>query len=72
LNAPQCRFSDDSTSIFDQLKIDPRGAGNVKRLAGELSGLFRYRVGVYRVLFRVDDRTRMVTVLKIAHRSAAY
>ncbi|MCI0333388.1 MAG: type II toxin-antitoxin system RelE/ParE family toxin [Planctomycetes bacterium] len=57
---------------FDRLKVDPRGAGNVKRLAGKLKGHFRYRVGDYRIIYRIDERQPMVFVLKIAHRSKAY
>ena len=57
---------------FDRLKVDPRGAGNIKRLGGNLAGAYRYRVGDYRVIYRIDDRKQVVAVLKIAHRSDAY
>jgi len=57
---------------FDVLKIKPHGAGSAKRLAGKLSGLYRYRVGDYRIIYRIDDRRRTVFVVKIAHRGAAY
>jgi mRNA interferase RelE/StbE len=57
---------------FDQLKNDPRGASNVKQLTGRLADYYRYRVGNYRVVYRIDDRQQVVRVFKIAHRSAAY
>jgi mRNA interferase RelE/StbE len=57
---------------FAQLERDPRRHNNIKRLAGQLAGLWRYRVGDWRVLYRVEDRTRQVHVLLIAHRSEIY
>jgi mRNA interferase RelE/StbE len=57
---------------FDQLKIDPRGVGNIKQLKGTLAGCYRYRVGDYRVIYRIDEQGQAVSVLKIAHRSEAY
>jgi mRNA interferase RelE/StbE len=57
---------------FDHIKVNPRGAGNAKRLGGNLSGHYRYRVGDYRVIYRIDDSQQIVFVLKIAHRSEVY
>jgi mRNA interferase RelE/StbE len=57
---------------FEQLEQEPRRHSNVKSLGGKLAGLYRYRVGDYRVIYRVDAPGRVVFVLKIAHRSGAY
>lgn len=57
---------------FDQLKLTPRHHSNVKALTGELGGFFRYRVGDYRVVYAIDESTRAVEVIIIAHRSQAY
>ncbi len=57
---------------FDRLKVESREAGNIKQLAGNLAGRYRYRVGDYRVIYRADDQKRAVLVLKIVHRSEAY
>ena len=57
---------------FRQLEQDPRHHGNIKSLAGNLAGHYRYRVGDYRVIFRIDEGQQLVAVLKIAHRSTAY
>lgn len=57
---------------FDQLKVEPRDAGNIKPLTGKLKGHYRYRVGDYRVIYRIDEKQQFVAVSKIAHRSAAY
>jgi mRNA interferase RelE/StbE len=45
-----------------------------KPLSGELQGLFRYRVGDYRVIFelRADGSITILTVLRIKHRKDVY
>ena len=45
---------------------------NIKRLSGKLTGRLRYRVGDWRVIYRIDDTARQVHVLVIAHRSEVY
>ena len=57
---------------FRQLEHEPRRHNNIKRLSGKLAGLLRYRVGDWRVIYRIDDRARQVYVLVIAHRSEVY
>ena len=57
---------------FQHLAADPRRHPNIKRLKGELAGYYRYRVGDYRVLYRVDDNTRAMYVAIIAHRREVY
>lgn len=57
---------------FDQLSRDPRQHPNAKRLKGPLAGYWRYRIGDWRVVFRVDDNERVVTIILIAHRTKAY
>ena len=57
---------------FARLEHDPRCHNNIKRLSGEYAGLLRYRVGDWRVLYRIDDEKPRVWVLSIAHRSDVY
>jgi mRNA interferase RelE/StbE len=40
---------------FKQLEHDPRRHNNIKRLSGALAGKSRYRVGDWRVLFRINE-----------------
>ena len=49
---------------------DPRSQG--KALTGPLSGLWRYRIGDYRVICDIIDRRLVVLVVKIDHRSSVY
>lgn len=45
-----------------------------KRLSGALNGLFRYRVGDYRVIFELDVTgvLTILTILRIKHRKDVY
>lgn len=53
------------------LKENPRDMG--KALAGPtLSELWRYRVGDYRVLCRIEDKKIRIVVVKIGHRNKVY
>lgn len=49
---------------------DPRRFG--KSLRHELQGLWRYRVGDYRMICNIEDNHLVVLVLGVAHRSTAY
>ena len=57
---------------FRQLRTDPRQNKNVKRLKGKWAGYLRYRVGDWRVIFRIDDEGHRVYVADIAHRREVY
>ena len=52
------------------LEDAPRPHG-VTKLSGS-SDRWRIRVGDYRVIYRIDDAAREVSVLRIAHRRQAY
>jgi mRNA interferase RelE/StbE len=45
---------------------------NIKRLKGPLAGHWPYRVGDWRVVYRVDEDKQVVTVVLVVHRSRAY
>ena len=57
---------------FEQIKLldNPRSRG--KALTSNLSGLWRYRAGDYRILCRICDDKLIITVIEIAHRSTVY
>jgi mRNA interferase RelE/StbE len=49
---------------------DPRILGKV--LTGPLGALWRYRVGDYRVICEIQDRSTRILVLQIGHRREVY
>lgn len=56
--------------ITGSLIENPRRVG--RELRKELAGIHSARRGGYRVLYRIDDNERTVTVLRIDHRGAVY
>ena len=53
-----------------ELLDNPRSRG--KALTSNLSGLWRYRVGDYRILCCIRDDKLVITVIEIGHRSTVY
>jgi mRNA interferase RelE/StbE len=49
---------------------NPRSFG--KALSGDKSGLWRYRVGNYRIVVEIFDDRLLIDALHIAHRSQVY
>ena len=52
------------------LKENPRPAG-VKALQGQ-EGLWRIRIGGYRIVYQIDDRQRLITVTRVRLRATVY
>lgn len=65
---------DDIRGIIEAVKErpvqDPTGLG--KPLKGEFKGFYRFRVGVYRVVYAIDHAERRLIVLHVKHRKDAY
>ena len=49
---------------------DPRQVGEA--LAGNLAGLWRWRIGDYRVIARIQDERVLILVVRVAHRREVY
>ena len=49
---------------------DPRQLG--KALTGDKGGLWRYRIGDYRAICKIEDQRLVVLVLEIGHRREVY
>jgi mRNA interferase RelE/StbE len=62
--------------IFQFLKVNvlkdnnPRSVG--KALQGNLKGLWRYRVGHYRLIVQIKDAELVVFVVEVGHRKDIY
>ena len=42
------------------------------RLRGELDGLFRWRTGDYRIVYKIDEEKRLVVLLDVGPRRVIY
>lgn len=56
--------------IHERLKKRPEYFG--EPLRGTLKGLWKFRVGDYRVVYRIDPDESRLRVLAVAHRKEAY
>lgn len=56
-------------SAIDGLKENPYAGTALK---GALRGLRRVRVGIYRVVYEIQEEELIVLVVRVAHRSDAY
>lgn len=56
-------------AAIDRLRTNP-SAGSV--LKGEFAGLRRVRVGVYRVVYEVQEDVLVILVVRIGHRREIY
>ncbi|MDR2109328.1 MAG: type II toxin-antitoxin system RelE/ParE family toxin [Coriobacteriales bacterium] len=50
--------------------VDPRASG--KALQGPLKGLWRYRVGDYRLIAQIHDQEVYIEIVNIGHRRQIY
>ena len=57
--------------VLRALADDPRPPG-VKALKGRLRGMYRVRVGRWRIVYRVDDDEGIVSISQIALRDSVY
>jgi mRNA interferase RelE/StbE len=56
-------------SHIDSLESNPRPKDS-KKLKGNAG--YSLRVGTYRILYDIDDKTKLVTIYRIKHRREAY
>ena len=45
---------------------------NIRRLSGPEEGLYRLRVGAYRIVFKKDEARLLILVVRVGHRRDVY
>lgn len=55
--------------VFEELKENPYVG---KQLGLELKGQLSYRVGNYRLVYKIKEKDKVITILKFGHRSTVY
>ena len=58
--------------VYPQLRANPFFGNNIKKLKGSCSGVYRYRIGDYRLFYVVDGPRVMVFVFDISDRKDSY
>lgn len=59
-------------SCFEDLEKNPIYGNNIKPLTGQLKGLIRYRVGDWRLIYRLFKEKKIVEIVAILPRGKAY
>jgi len=57
---------------FEALEKNPLYGSNIRSLTGQLKGLYRYRVGDWRVIYRLFNQEVIVEIIAILPRGDAY
>ena len=58
--------------VYPQLKRNPFFGPNIKRLKGQYSNYFRYRIGDYRLFYNIEKEKVIVFIIDIILRKNAY
>lgn len=64
----QKRFDD----CFEDLEKNPLYGSNIKKLTGKLTGLYRYRIGDWRIIYRISEQSTIAEIIAILPRGDAY
>ena len=59
-------------AALDATARSPHGGPHIRRLAGDLEGTYRRRMGDYRIIYEVLEAERTVYVLRIGTRGQVY
>ena len=58
--------------IYPILKNSPFFGTNIKKLKGTYKEVYRFRIGDYRLFYKIDEQESMIFVLSIENRQDAY
>ncbi|AVQ12778.1 Putative toxin-antitoxin system, toxin component, RelE family [Leptospira santarosai] len=58
--------------IYPILKKNPFFGPNIKKLKGEFDGLYRYRIGKYRLFYLIKDKKLLVVLIDIDQRKDSH
>lgn len=59
-------------SVYPQLRQHPHHGPNIRKLRGYEPETWRYRIGVWRFFYEIDERKRIVFLTAASHRGSAY
>ena len=58
--------------IYSILRENPYFGPNIKKLKGEYKELYRYRIGDYRLFYKISEETVIIFIVDIENRKDAY
>jgi len=58
--------------VYPVLGNNPFFGINIKKLKGEYKEIYRFRLGDYRLFFRIDEQEKIIFIINIENRQDAY
>ena len=58
--------------VYPILRNNPCFGPNIKRLKGEYSDFYRYRIGEYRLFYGMSSENAVIYIIEIEHRKSGY
>ena len=58
--------------VYPQLRSNPFFGPNIKKLKGEFEDFYRFRIGNYRLFYKIDENKVIVFIVKLKHRKESY
>ena len=65
-------YSKITNYVYPLLKDNPYFGPNIKKLKGEFKDLYRFRIGDYRMFYKIVEETVIVFIIDIEARKDAY
>jgi mRNA interferase RelE/StbE len=74
IKSPQYRFLYKKLIdyVYPILRENPFYGPNIKKLKGEYKEIYRYRIGDYRVFYKISEETVIIFIIDIEARKDAY
>ena len=58
--------------VYSILKANPFFGKNIKKLKGEYKDIYRFRIGNYRLFYKIDEKQSAIFIIDIEKRQDAY
>lgn len=58
--------------VYPQLRQNPFYGPNIKKLKGDFTGVYRYRIGQYRLFYSIESTKVIVIIINLSHRKESY
>jgi mRNA interferase RelE/StbE len=58
--------------IYPILRQNPFFGTNIKKLKGDYKELYRFRIGDYRLFYKVEEMEKIIFIVNIENRKDAY
>ena len=58
--------------VYPQIRTEPFRGNNIKKLQGYSPDTWRYRIGMFRLFYIIDQKKRIIFILTVDDRKDAY